>query len=161
MPIERYSVGFECATTAVAPGDPYAEFLAGARDPVSIRAISVSSSSNVGGDIALRRSFAIGTAAASGIYTGVAHFAGATTPTGPARVQVAWTSSGVSPTGYVSNVKDEILPVATGQTRQLWDASVDGPLLIEPSKSLLLINQGSGIHVGGFHVNITWEEGRR
>lgn len=159
MSIERYSVGFS-RTTTVAPGQAYAELLAGAADPVSIKLITVTTASAVGGHVALARSHAIGTGAATGIYTGIAHRLGATAATGPARAQVAWTSSGLTPTGFISKLKDELLPIATGQSAVIWDAQSDGPLLIEPSKSILLVNQSSGIDGGGLRINITWEEGR-
>ena len=160
MTIERYSVGF-VRTQPIGSGEAYAELLAGAADPVSVKTISVTTASAVGGHVALAHSVAIGTGAATGIFTGVAHRMVATSATGPARAQVAWTSSGASPTGYRARLKDEVLPIATGQTRVLWDANVDGPLTIEPGKSVVLLNQGTGIDGGGLRINFTWEEGRR
>lgn len=159
MPIERYSVGFS-RVAPVAPGEAYAELLAGAADPVSVKSITVTTGSNIGGHIGLVRSHAIGTAAATGIYTGIAHRTQATAATGIARAHVAWTSSGVTPTGGIARLKDELLPVATGQTRTIWDCDRDGELLIEPTKSVLLVNVGSGIDGGGARFNITWAEGR-
>lgn len=160
MPIERLSVGFD-RVPPVAPGEAYAELLASAADPVSVKSITVTTGSNIGGHVALVRAHAIGTAAATGIYTGVAHRTVATFPTGPARAQVAWTSSGITPTGMIARLKEEVLPIATGQTKVLWDERVDGPLVIEPGKSVLAINGGSGINAGGLRFNITWEDGRR
>ena len=160
MTIERYSVGF-VRPQPIASGEAYAELLAGASDPVSVKLITVTTASAVGGHVSLAHSYAIGTGAATGIHTGVAHRLVATSATGPARAQVAWTSSGASPTGYRSRMKDEILPIATGQTSVLWDAQSDGDLTIEPGRSIVLINQGSGIDAGGLRINFTWEEGRR
>ena len=162
MTIERYSVGFTRSGPPLASGEAYAELLAGASDPVSIKSITVTTGSNLGGHVALAHSSAIGTGAATGIFTGVAHRLVATSPTGPARAQVAWTSSGVSPTGYVSRLRDQVLPIATGQTRTLWDSSIDGSLVVEPSKSLLVLNQGTGTVGSGadLRINFTWEEGR-
>ena len=160
MTIERYSVGI-IRGTSVSAGQAYAELLAGASDPVSITSITVTTSTAVGGSVALSRAYGIGTGAATGVYTGVAHRSVATSPTGPARAQIAWTSSGVTPTGYVSKLREDILPIATGQSRTLWDASIDGPLVVEPAQSLLVLNPGTGIDGGGLRINFSWEEGRR
>jgi hypothetical protein len=159
MSIERYSVGFAVPGT-VAPGQAYAELLAGAADPVSVKTITVTTGSNNGGHVALSHSYAIGTGAATGVQTGVAHRLSATSPTGPARAYLAWASSGVSPTGYISRLHHELLPIATGQVRSLWDATVDGPLIIEPGRSVVIVNQGSGIAAAGLQINLSWEEGR-
>ena|SRR3990167_8682646 len=159
MAIERYSVGLSTPDTRTT-GEAYAELLAGASDPVSIKSITVTTGSNIGGHLALTHSYAIGTGAASGIHTGVALRTVATSPTGPARAQMAWSNSGVAPTGYISRLKHIILPIATGQSRTLWDADTDGDLVIEPGKSVIVLNQGSGSAGGGIHVNFTWEEGR-
>lgn len=157
--IERYSATVD-QTTATSSGQAYAELLAGAADPISIRRISVVTLTNIGGAVGLARSFAIGTGAATGIATGVCHRAVATTATGPARAQVAWTSSGVTPTGFVSKFRSDMLPVASGQQRTLWDSAIDGPLVVEPGKSLLVVNSGTGVDGGGLRINFTWEEGR-
>lgn len=159
MGIERYSAWAEIAGP-VGIGNAYAELLAGAADPVSVKSITLTTASAVGGEVALVHSSAIGTGAATGIFTGIAHRTVATAATGTARLQIAWTSSGVTPTGYVSGLKHEVMPVATGQSRTLWDSSRDGELIIEPTKSILLINHASGIQGGGMHINFTWQEGR-
>lgn len=161
MAIERYSASVR-VRAPVGVGRAYAELLASAGSPVSILSIEASSASNVGGHVALTRSFAIGTGHATGIFTGIAHRTIATQPTGPSRVQIAWTATGAgSPTGYISNLREVVLPVATGQTRTLWDASVHGELVIEPNKSLLVMNHASGIQGGDIILNFTWAEGRR
>ena len=82
MAIERYSVGVE-RVTPVAPGEAYAELLAGAGAPVSIRSITVTTTSNIGGTVGIVRASSIGTGAVTGIYTGLCHRTVATTPTGP------------------------------------------------------------------------------
>lgn len=144
-----------------ASGSVYAEMLAGATRAISVCAIRVTTLSNLGGEIAIARSFAIGTGAASGIATGVSHRIGGQTGVGTAgaRLQAAWTSSGVSPTGYASRLRSEILPTATGTIIDLWRED-DGPILVEPGQSLLLVNAGSGVATGsGIRVNFTWSEG--
>jgi hypothetical protein len=163
MTIERYSVGFHRGGS-VSAGEAYAEMLASAGSPVSVKSITVTTGSNAGPNVALVRTFGIGTGAATGIFTGVAHRTIATQPTGPARAQIAWTSSGVTPTGYSTKLREEQMPLATGATKTLWDSHRDGALVIEPSASLLFINGGSGfVGSGGdaaLKFNITWEEGR-
>lgn len=154
MSIERYSVGLDSAAS-VNSGAAYAEMIAGAERPISVRAISITTSSNVGGHVRLARAYAVGTATAAGIFTGVAHrtLGG----TAVARAHAAWSQA---PTGYLSSLREELLPLATGQMRELWREE-DGPLVLEPGTSLLLLNQGSGIAGGGLHINFTWEEGTR
>ena len=164
MTIERYSVGFHRGGS-VAAGEAYAEMLATAGDPVSVKSITVTTGSNAGPNVALVHAYAVGTGAATGVFTGVAHRTIATLATGPARVQIAWSSSGVTPTGYRTKLREEQMPLATGSTKTLWDCDRDGPLSIEPGKSILFINGGSGfVGSGGdaaLKFNITWEEGRR
>lgn len=156
----RYSASATTSVSSTAPGQAYAEMLAGTEKPISVCQILVSTRTNVGGAISLARAYAVGTGAATGIATAVHHRIGATTS---ARLQVAWTSSGVTPTGYHSKIRQSLLPVATGQVLELWNSSSDGPLVIEPSGSLLLVNQGSGFQGSGLDgllsVNVTWEEG--
>lgn len=151
----RYSAGL-AVVGPIGVGYAYAEMLAGATKPISIRSITLTTSTNVGGQVALVRASAIGTGAATGIATAMSHRLGS--PTSEARVQCAWTSSGITPTGYVSWVHHTVMPLATGQSRDLWSEE-DGPLVIEPSSSVLLINHASGIQGGGMHINVTWEEG--
>lgn len=153
MSIERYSVNVD-TPASVAAGAAYAELLASAGSPVSVKSITLTTASNIGGQVALARSYVIGTGTT--VYTAVAHRTIATQPTGPARVQTAWSSA---PTGSVSFLKQEIMPVATGQQRTLWDSSRDGPLVIEPGASVMLMNHASGIQGGLLNVNFTWEEG--
>lgn len=159
MPIERYSVTFD-PLVPVNSGHVYAEMLAGAADPISIKSITVTTKTNLGGQVALSRSRAIGTGAATGVFTGVAHRMGATSATGPAKAYIAWSSSGVSPTGFTSRLRSEVLPVGTGSSTSLWDSVYDGPLVLEPGTSILLMNHASGIDAGGLRVNVTWDEGR-
>jgi hypothetical protein len=153
MGIERYSVGFETGGT-VAGGAAYAEMIAGASDPISIRSIRVTTNSNIGGTVALSRAFAVGTG--TSLHTGVAQrtLGG----TAMARAQTAWSQA---PTGFVSKLAVDTLPVATGQVRQLWSCEEQGPLVLEPGTSLLLINGASAPSAGTLAVDITWEEGRR
>jgi len=160
MAIERYSAGAD-VDTPVGAGKAYAQLLASASSPVSVKHIEIISSSNVGGHVALVRAFAVGTAAATGIHTGVAHRTIATLPTGPAQVSVAWTNSGIAPTGYTNLLRQEVLPTATGQARTLWDSAVMGDLVLEPSEAVLVLNHASGTQAGGLHINFTWAEGRR
>jgi hypothetical protein len=149
---QRYSVGFDRAAD-VTSGGAYAEMVAGATKPISIRAVRVTNSSHAGGHISLVRSFAVGTGAPSGTYTGTSHRTlGATSE---ARAYAAWTQT---PTGYISKIRDDVMPQATGSSNELWRED-DGPLVLEPNTSILIINQGSGIAGGGLHVNFTWEEG--
>ncbi len=159
MTIERYSVTVEQAQP-VSPGAAYAELIASAGSPLSIKSITVTAASNIGGSVALAHAYAVGTGAASGIFTGVCHRTIATAPTGPARAQIAWTSSGVTPTGSTVPLRGEVLPVATGEVRMLWDCVTLGNLIVEPGKSLLVVNQGSGINAGALKINFCWEEGR-
>lgn len=150
----RFSASVDVAGP-VGVGAAYAEMLAGATKPISIRAIVLTTSSNVGGQVALMRAHAIGTGAATGVATAVNHRMGATSA---ARLQVAWTSSGVTPTGYVTRIRHAIMPIATGSVRELWREE-DGPLIVEPASSVLLINHASGIQGAGMHIDVTWEEG--
>ena len=152
----KYSSALERAEP-VSPGGAYAEMLASATKSISIRSITVTTGSNIGGMIALVRSFGVGTGAATGVGTAVAHRL--FSPTTSSRLQVAWTSSGVTPTGYGARFREEVLPVATGQQRVLWDCEVLGPLTVEPGQSLLMVNQASGIQAGAVRLNVTWEEG--
>lgn len=151
----RYSAAIR-VPAPVGVGQAYAEMLAGATNAISIRSVTLTTTSNVGGEVSLERAFAIGTGAATGIATAIAHWASSPTPQG--RLQVAWSSSGISPTGYVSYARHEVLPVATGQMRTLWSED-DGPFIVEPGSSALLVNHASGIAGGGMQVNVTWEEG--
>lgn len=150
----RYSAAIDGAAN-VAAGAAYAELIAGATKAISIRSINVTTKTAVGGSIALSRSFAIGTGTAAGIATGLPHRSTSAIPAATARLQSAWSSS---PTGYTSKLRSTILPVATGQSRELWSEE-DGPLVVEPGASLLLVNSGSGIDGGGLKVNVTWTEG--
>lgn len=153
MSKERYSVGFETAA-GVAAGAVYAEMIAGATDPVTIHSIKVTTNSNIGGQVALVRAHAVGTGTT--VFTGVAQrtIGG----TAMARAQTAWSQA---PTGGTSRLAIDSLPVATGQARQVWSAEENGPLILEPSTSLLLVNTASGIAGGSLLVDISWEEGRR
>lgn len=164
MTIERYSVGFHRGGS-IAAGEAYAEMLATAGSSVSVKSVTVSTASNAGPNVAIVRAHAVGTGAATGIFTGVCHRTIGTQPTGPARVQIAWTSSGVTPTGMTTKLKEEQFPLATGAHRVLWDCDRDGPLVIEPGKSILLVNGGSGFAGSGadaaLKFNVTWEEGSR
>lgn len=154
--VNRYSAGV-LSNGTVAAGAAYAEMLAGATRSISVKEVRVVSATNVGGNVALTRAYAIGTGAASGIATGVAHQFVASAPS--ARLQAAWSSSGITPTGYVSKLRQETLQIGTGAALSLWRESHDGPLVIEPNSSLLIVNQGSGIQGGAVFVNVTWEEG--
>jgi hypothetical protein len=153
MGVERYSVGFE-TSGSVAGGAAYAEMIAGASDPISIRSIRVTTNSNIGGTVALSRAFAVGTG--TSLHTGVAQrtIGG----TAMARAQSSWAQA---PTGYVSKLTLDTLPVATGQTRQLWSYEQQGPLVLEPGQSVLLVNGASAPSAGTLAIDITWEEGRR
>jgi hypothetical protein len=144
-------------------GSAYAEMLAGASEPISVRSIRITTLTALGGEVGLARSFAIGTGAASGLATGVAHriggYAPTSMPTSAARLQCAWSSSGVSPTGYGSLLRSVMLTAATGASYELW-RDEDGPLAVEPSNSLLILNQASGAIPGlGLRLNFTWEKG--
>lgn len=154
--VNRYSASVLSAAVVPA-GTAYAEMLAGAERSISVKEISVTAATNIGGGVALSRAHAIGTGAATGIATGVAHQFVASAPS--ARLQAAWSSSGVTPTGYVSQLRRDILPIATGSSVTMWRASEHGPLLIEPNSSLLVVNAGTGIQGGAVLVNVTWEEG--
>ncbi len=152
----RYSAGVLSASSVPA-GGVYAEMLAGATKSISVREIRVVSGSGLGGHVAIARAFAIGTGAATGIATGVSARLGST-PTTSARMQMAWTSSGVSPTGFGTKMRTEILAAATGADLALWRYD-DGPIVVEPNGSLLIVNGGSGIQGGPMFVNVVWEEG--
>jgi hypothetical protein len=152
--VDRYTVGFETAAS-VAVGAAYAQMLAGASDPISIRSIRVTVPGGVaGGHVALSRAFAVGTGTT--VHTGAAHrtLGG----TAMARISSAWSQA---PTGYVSRLTVDQLTVATGATRLLWSDEENGPLILEPGAALLLLNHGSGIAGGSLQVNVTWDEGRR
>lgn len=156
----RFSAARPVAATPASAGAAYAEMLAGAQRSVSVRSITLSNASNAPSSVALVRASAIGTGAATGIATGIAHrIGGGSPPSTAARLQVAWSSA---PTGSTSKLREAVLPVGTGQVLELWNEH-DGPLVLEPSASLLLINSGSGIAgpsgVPLFNVNVTWEEG--
>ena len=139
----------------VPAGRAYAQMVAGALLPISVREILISTRSNIGGEIAISRTFSPGTGAATGIATGINHRMGATTS---AQLSNAWTNSGAAPTGFNSKMRQSILPVATGQVLQLWTLD-DGPLVLEPGEGIILMNPGSGIDAGSLSVNCTWEEG--
>ena len=154
----RYSASIAAAQPSV--GCAYAEMLAGASKSVSVRAIRVTTLSALGGEVALERAYSVGTGAATGIATGVSHRL-ASSPTTSARLQAAWTSSGITPTGYGSSLRGTVLGAATGTTYDLWRAD-DGPLVLEPSESLVLLRRGSGSGLAtgaALRVDITWEEG--
>lgn len=146
----RYSASINRAGP-VNSGAAYAEMLAGATKSISVRSVSVTAASATGGEVALVRASSIGTG--TSIATGLAHRSGS--PVTAARLQSAWSSA---PTGAVPVFRSELLPSATGGQRELWHED-DGPLVLEPGTSLLLINQASGIHGGGLRINVTWEEG--
>ena len=153
----RYSAGVASAATTAA-GAAYAEMLAGTEKSISIKQIHVTSGSGVVSNVSIARAFAVGTGAAAGYATGVAHvpFGCASGPT--ARLQAAWSSA---PTGYVSKLKSEVLAGSTGASLALWRESFNGALVVEPGQSILLVNQGSGIVGGPLFVNVTWSEGPR
>lgn len=146
----RFSASIDSASPTNA-GGCYAEMIAGASKSIVVESITITSKTNVGGTVALSRSYAVGTGSAAGIATGVSHRVG----TAMGRLQSAWSQA---PTGFGSKLRGEILPVATGSTRQLWSSDVDGPLVIEPGASLLLVNGGSGIDGGSFKISASWEE---
>jgi hypothetical protein len=127
--------------------------LAGVRTAISIRAIVVVANTARGGAVALQRSFAIGTGTT--IATAVEHNTLASGADGT--LASAWSQA---PTGYTSAIRRAILQDATGAGFDLWWEH-DGPLTIEPNKSLLLVNHGSGIDAGGLQVSFTWEEAPR
>lgn len=152
----RYSATIEAATP-VAAGAAYAELLASATRGAVVHAIRVETKNAVGAQLGLARSFAIGTG--TSYATGVAHrLASPTMPIGTAlsRLQAAWSSA---PTGFLSRLRDEVIGAATGTLRQLWSSDVDGPLVIEPGKSIVVMNPGSGIDGAALKIGITWEEG--
>lgn len=148
----RYSATIDSAGSVNA-GAAYAEMLAGATKPISVRAVLVTTKTNIGGSFALCRAHAIGTGAASGIATATSHRTGS--PVSTARAQAAWSSA---PTGSLLKFRSDILPVATGESSVLWH-ELDGPIIVEPGNSLLLVNSASGIDGGGLRINFTWEEG--
>jgi hypothetical protein len=148
----RFSAAIVSAAT-INSGAAYAEMLAGATKPISVRSIRVTTLSGVGGAVALSRSFALGTG--TSIATGIGARVTATTPTTTAQINAAWSSN---PTGFVSKLREDVLPLGTGIMRELWGAD-DGPLVIEPGKSILIMNQGSGIQGGALLVSALWEEG--
>lgn len=160
MPIERYSIGIDIVVANIAPGQAYAELLASAAAPISVHELTVTSATGNGAVLALSRSAVVGTAAATGVATGaVPHRGVATVPTG-AQIRIAWSSSGLAPTGFVSKIRNDILPLATGSVRTLWDSTLDGPFHVEPGTSLLLLNGGSGIDANALKVQLTYSDGR-
>lgn len=160
MSVNRYSAGL-LSPSSVPAGAVYAEMLAGASKSISIKEIRVVSATNIGANVGISRAFAIGTGAATGIATGIAHRTVGGASGAEGCLQAAWVSSGITPTGFVSKLRQETLEVGTGAVLSLWRESHDGPLVLEPRQSLLLVNHGSGIHGGALFVNVTWEEGPR
>lgn len=162
----RYSASIDVASSP-APGAAYAELLSMATGGAVVHAIRVESLSGAGGNVGLTRAFAIGTGIVTGpsaaIATGLPHrLLSPTMPVGSAltRLQAAWSSSGLTPTGFVSLLRTAVFPGVTGTLRELWRSDIDGPLAIEPRGSLLFTNQGTGVATGaGLKISVTWEEG--
>lgn len=146
---KRYSTGVD-VSGPIADGAAYAELLAGATS-INVIAIRLTNGSNGGGHIALRRSFAVGTGTT--IATGMPHRELNTGAS--ARLITAWSQA---PTGLTPELRHDVLQSATGVIRDLWRAE-DGPISVEPNKSLLIMSHGSGVQDNALHINVTWEEG--
>jgi hypothetical protein len=144
---------------AVNSGVVYAQMLAGATKPISIRSITLVARTNVLLDVGLCRSFSVGTASAAGVATGLAHRA-PNQVRGDVwgRVETAWATN---PTGVATGTAFLRREVATGGRLELWRAE-DGPLAVEPTGAtgmgLLLVNVGSAAGPA-LDVHVTWEYG--
>ena len=159
---KRFSAGFSSAAN-VAAGAAYAEMMAGAGRPLSLRALTVTSN-GVAGAVSLVRSWAVGTGTT--VQTGVCHQPVATgtpsgtpplnyvSPSGSARIFSAWSQA---PTGIIHALRREVLSTGTGSFGELWKEDY-GPLSVEPNQSLIVINNASGIDGPGLHLNFTWDE---
>lgn len=146
----RYSAGVT-VDSSIAVGGLYAEMLCGATKSINLVSLRVTTRSNNGGQIGLRRSFAQGTGTT--VATGEPHRS--TNVGSDARLVTAWSPV---PTGGALLMRSETLPVQTGWGIYFWREE-DGPIAIEPGKSLLITNHGSGIQAGALHINATWDEG--
>lgn len=144
------------ATTGTpASGAVYAQMITGAQRAISIKEIVVTSR-GLGGEVALARSFSVGTATAAGVATGVAHRAPEQSRVF-GRLETAWSSQ---PSGATQWLKKESIGGATGTRVKLLDASCDMPISVEPTGAtgmgLLLVNVASGVGPA-FDINVTWE----
>ena len=145
---------------AASSGAIYAQMLADATRPISIRTITIVPRTNVPLEIGLVRAFAVGTAGATTVATGIAHrhpnqanMAG--------KVEYGWsTSPTCGATGANGFFRREI---ATGTRLLLWRLE-DEPIVVEPtgvgtgSAGLLLMNVGSAPGPA-LDVHVTWEYG--
>lgn len=139
-------------------GAIYAQMLAGATKPISIRSVTVVTRTGVATEVGLARSFSVGTASAGSVATGLAQ---RSTGTPVGSVELAWGTNPTGPTGVHSFFRREVIGAATGTRVELWRAE-DGPLAIEPTgmtgMGLLLANVGSAAGAA-LDVHVTWEYG--
>jgi uncharacterized membrane protein len=144
-------------------GAAYAQMLAGATKPISIRSIALVARTAVATEVALARSFAVGTASAGNVATGLAHRARSQANV-IGRVEYGWATSPTAvATGAAGYFRREVLAAATGARVELW-RDEDGPIAIEPTgvgtgaAGLLLVNVGSAAGAA-LDVHVTWEYG--
>lgn len=139
-------------------GAIYAQMLAGASKPISIRSVTVVTRTGVATEVGLARSFSVGTASAGNVATGLAQRS-TNAPFGS--VEAAWSTSPTGPTGTHSYFRRETIGAATGTRVDLWRAE-DGPIAVEPTgmtgMGLLLANVGSAAGAA-LDVHVTWEYG--
>ena len=150
---------------APASGAIYAQMLAGASRAISIREIIVVTRTAVPTDLAIARSFSVGTASADNVATGVAHRKPRQTDL-DGTVEIGWGTSPSGPTGAHSYLRRELVGggfsgAATGMRHIMW-SEMDGPLAVEPTGAtgagLLLVNVGSAAGAA-LDVIVTWEYG--
>lgn len=139
-------------------GAVYAQMLAGATKPISVRSVAVVARTSVATEVGIARSFSVGTASAGNVATGIAH----RVPEAPVgSVEIGWGTNPTGPTGAHSYLRREVVGAATGTRVELWRAE-DGPIAIEPTgmtgMGLLLVNVGSAAGAA-LDVHVTWEYG--
>lgn len=144
-------------------GALYAQMLAGATRPISVREITVVTRTAVATEIGLQRSFSVGTASAGNVATGLAlRVPNQSSVQGS--VEIGW---GTNPTGVATGahgyLRREVVGAATGTRIRLWTED-DTPITVEPTgmtgMGLLLVNVGSAAGAA-LDVHVVWEEGPR
>jgi len=139
-------------------GAIYAQMLAGATKPITIRAVTVVSRTGVATEVGLARSFSVGTASAGNVATGICHRA---TEGVVGTVELGWGTNPTGPTGVHPYLRRETIGAATGTRVELWKFD-DGPLVVEPTgmtgMGMLLVNVGSAPGAA-LDVHVTWEYG--
>jgi hypothetical protein len=139
-------------------GVVYAQMLAGATRPISVRSVTVVTRTGVATEVGLARSFSVGTASAGNVATGLAHRLPSTSV---GSVEIGWSTNPTGPTGAHPYLRRETIGAATGTRIELL-REVDAPIVVEPTGAtgmgLLLVNVGSAAGAA-LDVHVTWEYG--